>query len=195
MRGSSGKRASTVSDVTEINSGMGVPSSGGSTGIWMVNRPASVFAAGRQRRRSIVAAFCGRQAWIASGVLTRHEARALEPRAAALPSGSPHVIFSVTSGKAKNARSNAGRVERAAAAIEGCREQRTTVLIGLQDPQLDAFSRRRDPEMVAHRHLDEGRDVEQFVLALPHAGIADVSRAAPAARKDGSRQTCCALRR
>ncbi len=85
------------------------------------------------------------------------------------------MIFSVTSGKAKNARSNstvlsARRRPLKVAASSG------PVAVGLQDAQLDVLLRRQHPEMVAHRHLDEGRDVEQFVLALPHAGIADVSR-------------------
>ena len=49
------------------------------------HRPASVFAAGRQRRRSIIAAFCGRQAWICGGVLTRHQACTLEPEPQRFP--------------------------------------------------------------------------------------------------------------
>src|SRR5690349_13140026 len=55
---------------------------------------------------------------------------------------------------------------------EGCSEQGTT-RVGLKDAEPDAFARWRYPEMIAHRHLDEGRDVEQLFLALPHAGGTD----------------------
>ena len=48
---------------------------------------------------------------------------------------------------------------------------------------LTSLGRRQDPEMIAHRHLDEGRDVEQLVLLLPDAGGADSRPASPAARR------------
>ena len=81
-------------------------------------------------------------------------------------------ILKVTSGSAKNARNNAARGQAAAAADEGRGEQ-GTFAVGLENAQFDALSGRRDAEMIAHRHLDEGRDVKQLFLLLPQAGIAD----------------------
>src|SRR4051812_5428016 len=62
-----------------------------------------------------------------------------------------------------------------AAAVEGCRQQ-GAVTVGFENAQPDALSRRHDPEMIAHRHFDEGRDVEQLFLLLPDAGRADLAR-------------------
>jgi hypothetical protein len=38
------------------------------------------------------------------------------------------------------------------------------------------LARRQHLEVVAHCPFNEGRDVEQFFLTLPHAGVDDVSR-------------------
>ena len=48
-------------------------------------------------------------------------------------------------------------------------------MVGLQNPQPDAFSRRRNAEMITHRHIDEGRDVKQLVVVLPDTGDADLA--------------------
>ena len=108
------------------------------------------------------------------GVLTRHQPGALDPQPQRLPMDRRHDLQRHQREGEEGAQ-QLRRVERAAAAIESCGEQ-GTFAIGLQDAQPDALLRRQDPEMVAHRHLDEGRDVEQFFLALPHAGIADLVR-------------------
>jgi hypothetical protein len=81
----------------------------------------------------------------------------------------------VTSGRRKNARSNssvlsARRLPLKVAASRGA------FAVGFQNSQPDALARRQHAKMVAHRHLDEGRDLEQFVLLLPHAGVADFAR-------------------
>src|SRR4029079_9445050 len=66
-------------------------------------------------------------------------------------------------------------IEAAMTTIEGCGERRAFAA-GFQNSQLDAFARRQHTKMVAHRHFEEGRDVEQLVLLLAYAGVADVAR-------------------
>ena len=84
-------------------------------------------------------------------------------------------ILKVTSGSEKNDRNSAAVVKPRRLPLKVADEQ-GTLAVGLQDAQFDAFSRRRDAEMVAHRHLDEGRDVKQLVLLLADAGRADLAR-------------------
>ncbi|MEA2912699.1 MAG: hypothetical protein QOJ15_4780 [Bradyrhizobium sp.] len=59
--------------------------------------------------------------------------------------------------------------------MEGRGEQ-GAFAVGFQNAQFDPLSGRRDAELIAHRHLDEGRDVKQFFLLLPNAGIAEFAR-------------------
>ena len=82
------------------------------------------------------------------------------------------MILIVTSGRAKNVRSNCLVLRRTMTLIEGGSQQ-GAFAVGFQNSQLDALARRQHAKMVAHRHFDEGRDVEQLVLLLPHAGVAD----------------------
>jgi len=55
------------------------------------------------------------------------------------------IFITVTTGSAKNERSNANVFKGAASAIEGCSEQRA-IAVGFQDTQFDAISRRKNPE-------------------------------------------------
>src|SRR6185436_15973594 len=84
-RGNSGNVASTVSDVTEINSDMCDPSNVGLPGLRMADRPRSVFGMGGQRGWSIMVATPGRQAGIEGCILPRHQPRALQPEPQRLP--------------------------------------------------------------------------------------------------------------
>src|SRR6476659_7248117 len=146
MRGNSGNTASTVSDETEINSGMGDPSNGDFIRTNTFSRPASLLTAGGQCRRSIIATFCSRQAGIDGGVLTRHQTSALDPETQRLPVNSGD-DFQRHQRQAKERAQQLNIVERAAAAIKGCGEQRATP-IGRQNAQLDVLPRLHHPKMV-----------------------------------------------
>jgi hypothetical protein len=111
----------------------------------MAARPASPFAAGRQFRRSIISAVRGGQAGIEGGVLTRHQARALEPESQRHWIAA--TIFSVHQRRSEERAQQPHIVERALAAIEGCGSSGPST-IRFQDVELDELPRRRHPKMV-----------------------------------------------
>ena len=129
---------------------------------------------GGQRGRSIIVAFPGRQARIEGCVVARHRPRALQPEPQRLPVDRRHDLHGDQRESEKRAQQLLG-VEPATTAIEGCSEH-GAFAVGFQNSQLHALARRQHAKMVAHRHFDERRDVEQLVLLLPHAGRADLVR-------------------
>ena len=83
-------------------------------------------------------------------------------------------ILKVTSGNAKNDRSSAAvvRARRRPLKVAASRGPSRSVS---RMRSLTLLRRRRNPEMIAHRHLDKRRDVKRLVLRLPDSRRADVA--------------------
>ena len=134
---------------------------------------------GGQRRRSIIVAFAGRQdgigAAFAAAAFGRGTSRAPLSQSRSASQWIAATILKVTSGSAKNDRSSAAvvRARRRPLKVAASRGPSRSVS---RMRSLTLSSGRRNPEMIAHRHLDEGRDVKQLVLLLPDAGGADLAR-------------------
>jgi hypothetical protein len=131
-----------------------------------------------QRVLNIIVAQAARQDGFGAGfrprdVFARHQPYPLEPEPQRLPMDRRDDL-EADERQRKQRSQHRSRSQASAPAAEGGREQ-GTLAVGLQDAQFDAFSRRRDTETVAHRHLDEGRDVKKLVVLLAHSGLADLA--------------------
>src|SRR5258708_3443379 len=172
-RGNSGSTASTVSDVTEINSDMGDPSNGGLPGLARADRPGFTSCRGQTTPAKYNRCYGQSPSRNWKRRSTRHQPGALEPEPQRLPMDRGDDLQRHQRQREHRSQ-QLPRVHGAAAAIESCSEQ-GAVAVRLQDAQPDPVRRRHDTEMAAHRHFDEGRDVEKLFLALAQAGGTDLS--------------------
>src|SRR5436190_4469144 len=166
MRGSSGGSLSTVSDVTVIKSPISSPPCCPRSAIFPVDGTELIsiptgpkrLGAGRQRQPSILVPFANRQGvgFRSCSNGTRYQPRALEPEPQGFPVDRGDDLQRDQRQRDERAKQRGAR-QRAAAAVEGG-GKKGTFAVGFQDAQPHGVGRWQDAEMIAHRHLDKGRD-------------------------------------